>query len=81
MELISSHKNSRRISAENAEIFARVYHNPRFVGGKMGLKIAQKFIKYRKLRSIRTPDYLLILETKVFSGLAPSEPPPDFEKF
>ena len=25
--------------------------------------------------------YLLILETKVFSGLAPSEPPPDFEKF
>jgi hypothetical protein len=25
--------------------------------------------------------YLLILETKVFSGLEPSEPPPDFEKF
>jgi hypothetical protein len=48
--LISSHKNSRRISAENAEIFARVYHNPRFVGGKMGLKIAQKFIKWWKKR-------------------------------
>lgn len=45
LELVSCHENSDKISAENVEIIARVFQNRGWMGGKNGLKIAQKWDK------------------------------------